>query len=203
MSRLISFSVLSVIAMSAFGCASVPSMSSLSNQLGIITPSSTSPAVSKSVSSSETPVVQPQMPKAPARNKALDDVRSDLLASSSRSSSVKKTDKKNSGGASEGTEFIYGRVILAGESKLTVNPDKSGNSLVSINVESTNMTREDISKFKRGMRVKMTCEKGTHRCTDVVIVTGKEAQVKIKNRADCLTHYGTGGAKMCFEKYKK
>lgn len=123
------------------------------------------------------------------REKLINELRTEVFGS--KKSSVNKSDT------------IIGTVITTSEGSVTVNPDKKSGTIISLKSENTELTRDELAKFKRNDRVKLFCDVGTYNCNKIVKVTGKEAQIKITNRADCLAHYGTNGANQCFSKFKK
>lgn len=98
-------------------------------------------------------------------------------------------------------EVLYGTVLIAMNGEVQVKIDKQG--LFSVAMVDAGMTSDDVSKFPRGSRVKISrVDDGSRgRFDSITKVTGKEAQVKIKNRSDCLQQYGTDGALMCFKKF--
>lgn len=109
---------------------------------------------------------------------------------------------KNGKGGSQGKklEVIYGTVLTASDGKVNVHEDKKSNGLITVHLIDAGMTNDDVDKFPRGTRVKVSHEEGGV-FNSITKVTGKEAQIKILNRSDCLQHYGTDGAIMCFKKF--
>ena len=99
--------------------------------------------------------------------------------------------------------FAYGSIITTDSDKVHVSPDK-GSGLVTVSMIDVGLTSDDVKKFPRGTRVKISKIDGPNEpWSNIEKVTGQEAKVKITNRSECLQHYGTDGASMCFKKFNK
>lgn len=116
---------------------------------------------------------------------------------------LKKEIAAESGGSEKvKTTVIYGTVLGARNGEVHVREDKKSNGLITVHLIDVGMTNDDANKFPEGTRVKISVEEGGV-IKSIVKVTGKEAQIKILNRSDCLQHYGTDGAVACLKKFPK
>lgn len=106
--------------------------------------------------------------------------------------------------AHEKRQILYGTVITTDRDSVHVNPDKNSSGLITVHMIDSGLSSDDVKQFPRGTRVKISRVDGkSEPWSHIEKVTGKEAKVKIANRSECLQHYGTDGATMCFKKFSK